>query len=62
MARASWRADPGPEAVAAIDHVVERADALQHELGERPCRDSSWRRETLVIPDLAADDHRPRES
>lgn len=43
------------ETVAATDLLVERADRLQYELGEGPCRDSSWHRETLLASDLASD-------
>jgi GAF domain-containing protein len=48
------------ETVAATDSVVERTDALQYELDEGPCRDSSWRGETLVATDLAAEERWPR--
>jgi GAF domain-containing protein len=44
------------ETVAATDPLVEQADALQYELDEGPCRDSSWRGETLAVSNLAADE------
>src|SRR5262245_55577665 len=43
------------ETVAATGELVERADRLQYELDEGPCRDSSWHRETLLSSDLATD-------
>lgn len=43
------------ETVAATDELVEQADRLQYELGEGPCRDSSWHRETLLSSDLATE-------
>lgn len=48
------------ETVAATDSVVERADALQFELDEGPCQDSSWHHGTLVVNDLAADERWPQ--
>jgi GAF domain-containing protein len=48
------------ETVAATDELVERADRLQYELGEGPCRDSSWHRETLLSTDLASDQRWPQ--
>ncbi|HEU0288031.1 MAG TPA: GAF and ANTAR domain-containing protein [Nocardioidaceae bacterium] len=47
------------ETVAPTDELVERADRLQYELDEGPCRDSSWHRETLLSSDLATDDRWP---
>jgi len=48
------------ETVASTDAWVEKADALQYELGQGPCRDSAWRGETLVVNDLAADERWPQ--
>ncbi|HKE68769.1 MAG TPA: GAF and ANTAR domain-containing protein [Nocardioidaceae bacterium] len=47
------------ETVAATDALVEKADLLQYELSEGPCRDSSWHRETLLSSDLADDPRWP---
>jgi GAF domain-containing protein len=47
------------ETVAATDPLVERADALQYELGEGPSRDSSWHHEALVVSDLTTEDRWP---
>lgn len=46
--------------MAATDSLVARADALQNELDEGPCWDSSWRGETLTVSDLATDRRWPR--
>jgi GAF domain-containing protein len=48
------------ETVASTDLLVEQADALQYELDEGPCRDSSWHRQTLISSDLADDSRWPR--
>lgn len=48
------------ETIAPTDSLVVRADALQYELDEGPCRDSSWHRQTLIVEDLAADGRWPR--
>jgi hypothetical protein len=48
------------ETVAATDPVVERADALQCDLGEGPMRDGSWHHQTLVVSDLAFEGRWPR--
>jgi GAF domain-containing protein len=48
------------ETCAATDRAVEQADALQYDLDEGPCRDSSWQRQTLVVSDLASDGRWPR--
>jgi GAF domain-containing protein len=48
------------ETVTATDPLVERADRLQEELGEGPCRDRSWRHETLTSTNLADDPRWPR--
>jgi GAF domain-containing protein len=48
------------ETVAATDELVERADRLQYELDEGPCRDSSWHRQTLLSSDLARDGRWPQ--
>lgn len=43
------------ETIAPTDLLVEQLDELQYELDEGPCYDSSWRSETLLVPDLAND-------
>jgi GAF domain-containing protein len=48
------------ETVASTDPLVERADRLQYELDEGPCRDSSWHSQTLFANDLASDPRWPR--
>jgi GAF domain-containing protein len=48
------------ETVAATDELVERADRLQYELDEGPCRDSSWHLQTLLSSDLARDGRWPQ--
>jgi GAF domain-containing protein len=48
------------ETVTSTDPLVERADLLQEELGEGPCRDRSWRHETLTSSNLADDPRWPR--
>ncbi|MGH3481077.1 MAG: GAF and ANTAR domain-containing protein [Nocardioidaceae bacterium] len=48
------------ETVAGTDPLVERADQLQYELDEGPCRDSSWHSQTLFASDLAKDPRWPR--
>lgn len=48
------------ETVAGTDPLVERADRLQYELDQGPCRDSSWHRQTLFASDLAKDPRWPR--
>lgn len=48
------------ETAASTDSLVEQADAWQYELGEGPCRDSSWERQTLAVSDLAIDGRWPR--
>jgi GAF domain-containing protein len=45
---------------AASDPVVEKADQLQVELDEGPCRDAAWHQHTLVVADLSTDDRWPR--
>jgi GAF domain-containing protein len=48
------------ETVASTDALVDQADALQYELDEGPCRDSSWQGQTLIVSDLGADGRWPR--
>ncbi|AKU14734.1 GAF and ANTAR domain-containing protein [Luteipulveratus mongoliensis] len=48
------------ETVAPTDTLVERADALQIELGEGPCHDSAWEQETMASPDLVHDERWPQ--
>jgi GAF domain-containing protein len=48
------------ETAASTDVLVVRADALQYELDEGPCSDSSWQRQTLLISDLNTDSRWPR--
>lgn len=40
--------------------VVERADALQHELGEGPCLQVIWTHDTFLVEDMASDERWPR--
>jgi GAF domain-containing protein len=47
------------QTVAPTDPLVEAADHLQYELHEGPCHDSSWRGQTMVSQDLAADPRWP---
>jgi GAF domain-containing protein len=47
------------QTVAPTDPLVESADQLQYELHEGPCHDSSWRGQTMVSQDLAADPRWP---
>jgi len=42
------------------DPVVEKADELQVELDEGPCRDAAWAQHTLIVEDLAGDERWPR--
>jgi GAF domain-containing protein len=42
------------------DPVVEKADELQVELDEGPCRDAAWAQHTLIVEDLARDERWPR--
>ena len=48
------------DTVAATDGLVAWFDVLQSELGEGPCWDCSWQRQTLLVGDLAADRRWPR--
>jgi GAF domain-containing protein len=48
------------DTVAATDALVARVERLEYELGEGPCRDSSWHRETLLSSDLLDDSRWPR--
>lgn len=48
------------ETVASTDGLVAWFDVLQSELGEGPCWDCSWQRQTLFVGDLAADRRWPR--
>lgn len=48
------------QTIAASDPLVERADTLQYELDEGPCRDTSWHQETLLCSDLATDERWPQ--
>jgi GAF domain-containing protein len=48
------------ETIASTDDLVEQVDVWQYELDERPCRDSSWQRQTLSANDLAVDGRWPR--
>jgi GAF domain-containing protein len=43
------------ETIAATDPLVQQIDALQYELHEGPCRDSSWHGEVLFVTDLRSD-------
>jgi GAF domain-containing protein len=44
----------------ASDPVVEKADELQVQLDEGPCRDAAWEQRTLLVEDLARDGRWPR--
>lgn len=46
--------------VASTDGLVAWADVLQDELGDGPCRDRSWERQTLLVNDLTNDRRWPR--
>jgi GAF domain-containing protein len=48
------------ETIAATDPLVQQIDALQDELQEGPCRDSSWHGEALFVADLRSDARWPR--
>jgi len=48
------------ETIAASDEIVRKADALQYDLDEGPCRDASWDGRTLASQDLASDRRWPR--
>lgn len=48
------------ETVVATGPTVEWADRWQNELGEGPCRDSSWHHSTLTSANLADDGRWPR--
>lgn len=43
------------QTIAPTDDVVVQADALQYDLAEGPCRDSSWHGDTMLAPDIASD-------
>lgn len=45
---------------AASSAVVVRGDELQYALGEGPCLDAIWNRETVSSPDLATEERWPR--
>lgn len=47
------------QTVAPTDEVVEQLDALQYELAEGPCRDSSWEGDTMLSPAVAVDERWP---
>lgn len=48
------------ETIAATDPLVERADTLQSEFDEGPCRDNAWHGEALIVDDLCSDTRWPR--
>ena len=48
------------ETAAATHPIVEQVDRLQYELDEGPCRNGSWRRQTLLSSNLAAERRWPR--
>ena len=50
------------ETVASSDERATRADQLQYELGQGPCLDAIWERETFQIQDLATDERYPEWS
>ena len=43
------------ETIAETDPLVGQIDRLQQELGDGPCYDASWHRQTLISEDLAHD-------
>lgn len=45
------------ETAAATSPVVEKADALQYELGEGPCLQAIWSHDTFIVDDM---EHDPR--
>jgi hypothetical protein len=47
------------ETIAATGDLVDQVDSLQYELDEGPCRDATWRGQTLVVSTLATDDRWP---
>ena len=48
------------ETAAATDPVIEHADKLQTELGEGPCLQAVWSRDTFLVDDTATDERWPR--
>jgi len=48
------------ESLAYTDDLVAKADQLQYDLGEGPCRDATWQAVTLASQDLAVDDRWPQ--
>lgn len=48
------------ETAAASAEVIEKADALQYELGEGPCLQAIWSHDTFVVEDMATDERWPR--
>jgi len=48
------------ESVACTDNLVVKADQLQYDLNEGPCRDATWHQATLASQDLAGDERWPR--
>lgn len=50
------------ETIAFSDELVRKADLLQYELRQGPCRDASWHGSILASEDLAADSRWPQWS
>ena len=48
------------QSMACTDDLVVKADLLQYELDEGPCRDAAWQSATLASQDLAADPRWPQ--
>ena len=48
------------ETIAETDPLVEQVDQLQQEIGDGPCYDDSWHRQTLISEDLAHDKRWPQ--
>lgn len=48
------------QTIASTDFLVAKADAMQCELNEGPCRDSTWEGQTLVVSNLSTDGRWPQ--
>jgi GAF domain-containing protein len=44
----------------ASDPLVEKADQLQLELDDGPCRDTAWQQQTLLVDDIRSDTRWPK--
>lgn len=54
------RPDGSVDTPACTSPSVEKADALQYELGEGPCLDAVWKLDTYVIEDMESEKRWPR--